>query len=89
MNPALRNSEPFEELSARILCRGTPAQCIHLTLDRHREVNDDIHAIDMFLGEDVEHCTECGKVQCRQLLNDLFRQEVDTILVGLGFISIK
>ena len=33
------------------------------TLDRHREENDDIHAIGMFLGEDVEHCTACGQVQ--------------------------
>ena len=40
----------------------------------------------MFLGKDGEHGTEYRKVQCRHLLVELFRQEVDTVLASRGFL---
>ena len=48
----------------------------------------DTDVICQFQSKDGEHCTECRKVQGRQLLIELFRPEVDTVLVGCGSNSI-
>ena len=42
----------------------------------------------MFLGKDGAYHTECRKVQCHHLLVELFRQEMDIVLAGRGFIPI-
>ena len=36
------------------------------------------------MGEDGEHRTDCWKMPCRHLRNELFRQEVDVVLARLS-----
>ena len=59
-----------------------------VTVTLERAFNLDHHVTCVFLGQDGEHGTEYRRVQCRHLLIVLCRKEVDTILVGLGFIPI-
>ena len=59
-----------------------------MTVTLERTFNIDNNKICTFLGKDGEQRTECIKAQCRTLLIELFRQEVDVVLARRGFLPI-
>ena len=63
-----------------------PYSSITAVFTLERALNGDKHTICMFLGKDGERRIEHTMVECRHMLNELFRQEANIVLVCRGFL---